>query len=98
MAYNRHGRVTSLTPGTPTQIASASTPVARVSFQAIRNNTGFVAIGGKNVRARDGEQNSRSLAVPATSAPQMRDLTNVDLADLYLDVTVANEGVVFDYD
>ena len=91
----KHGRVTSVTPGIPTQVTSVSTPVATVRFQALRNNTGYVAIGGSNVRIRDGEQNAISLAVPAASTPQMQVFTNVNLADLYIDVTVTNEGAAY---
>jgi hypothetical protein len=90
--------VTSVTPGIPTQFTSTSTPVARVLCQALTTNTGRVGIGGSNVRIRDGEQNCVSLAVPATSTPQMQEFTNVNLMDLYLDVTVAYEGVAYVYD
>jgi hypothetical protein len=95
MAYSKHGRVTSVTPGIPTQFTSTSTPVARVLCQALRANTGFVGIGGRNVRVQSGEQNCISLAVPATSTPQMQEFQNVNLMDLYLDVSVANEGVSY---
>lgn len=95
MAYSKHGRVTSPITGTPTRFTSIDTPVARVLCQALRANTGFVGIGGANVRVNTGEQNCISLAVPATSTPQMQEFTNVNLADLYLDVTVAGEGIAF---
>lgn len=95
MAYSKHGRVTSITPGIPTQFTSVSTPVARVLCQALTNNTGRIGIGGFNVRIRDGEQNCISLSVPATSTPQMQTFENVNLVDLYLDVTVANEGLAY---
>lgn len=95
MAYSKHGRVTSVTPGIPTQFTSTSTPVARVLCQALTNNTGRIGIGGSNVRIRDGEQNCISLAVPAASTPQMQEFTNVNLNELYLDVTVSGEGCAY---
>lgn len=98
MAYTKHGRVTSTIPGIPTRFTTENKPASRVLIQALRDNTGFVAVGGANVRVRNGEQNSASLAVPATSTPQMREITNVNLSDLYLDVTVANEGIAYDYE
>jgi hypothetical protein len=98
MAYSKHGRVTSVTPGIPTQVTSANTPVSRVLFQALRANTGFVGIGGRNVRVQSGEQNCISLAVPATSTPNMQTFENVNLFDLYIDVTVANEGVAYTFE
>lgn len=98
MAYTKHGRVTSQVVATPTQVVSYSLPVSKVLFQALRSNTGFVVIGGRNVRASSGEQNGVSLAVPATSTPQMQEFTNVNLMDLYIDVTVANEGVAYVYE
>jgi len=90
-----HGRVTSLAPGIPTQVSSVNKPVRRVTFQALRANTGFVALGNYGVRVQSGEQNSLSLAVPATSTPQMQTFEDVDLFDLWLDVSVANEGVAY---
>ena len=90
-----HGRVTSITPGIPTRVKDVPTPVQSVTFQALRANTGFVGIGGSNVHIQSGEQNALSLAVPATSTPQMQSFNGVDLFDLWIDVTVANEGVAY---
>lgn len=90
-----HGRATSSTPGIPTRILSAHQIVKVVTFQALRANTGFVALGNSGVRVRDGEQNAISLAVPATSTPQMQTFTDIDLYDFFLDVTVTNEGVAY---
>jgi len=67
----------------------------QVTFQALRGNTGFVGIGGYNVHVQTGEQNALSLAVPATSTPQMQTFNNVDLFDLWIDATVAGEGVAY---
>lgn len=100
MAMNEHppGRVTVQTPGTPVQLSSISTPVAVVEVQALRNNTGYCCIGGPEVRARDGEQNRISIAVPVASGPQMRTYRNTNLCKLYVDVSVAGEGIVFEYE
>jgi hypothetical protein len=69
-----------------------------VLCQALTNNTGRIGIGGPSVRIRDGEQNCISLSVPASSTAQMQTFENVNLADLYLDVTVGSEGVAFVYE
>lgn len=63
--------------------------------QALRDNTGYVAIGERGVRATDGEQNSIILAVPTgtPSQPNYFDASGLDLADVWFDATVAGEGV-----
>ena len=90
-----HGRKVVATPGYPVPLADVPTPVKWVTIQALRGNTGYAATGSRLVRAQTGELNSLSLAVPAASTPQMETYTNVDLQDVWIDASVADEGVAF---
>lgn len=89
----QHGRQIVTTIGTPVQVAPDTTTYSRVTFQALRANTGYVAIGGYGVRARNGEQNAILLLGGTTL--EMQTFSNVRLADLWVDATVANDGVAF---
>lgn len=88
-----HGRQIVTTIGTPVQIATDQTVYASVTFQALYANTGYIAIGGANVRARDGEQNA--LLIKGGTSLERHTFTNVRLSDLWMDSTVANEGVAW---
>ena len=90
-----HGRKIVVTIGQPVPLADFPTPVKWVTVQALRGNTGYVVTGSRLVRAQTGELNSLSLAVPAASPPQMETYTDIDLMDVYVDASVANEGVAF---
>ena len=88
-----HGRQIVTTIGTPVQVSSDLTTHSRITFQALYANTGYIAIGGPNVRARDGEQNA--LLLKGGTSLEMQTFLNVRLSDLWLDGTVANDGIAF---
>ena len=90
-----HGRKTVITAGQAVPLADVPTPVRWVTVQALRGNTGYVATGSRFVRAQTGELNSLSLAVPAATTPQMETYNDVDLSEVYVDASVAGEGVAF---
>lgn len=88
-----HGRNIVTTIGTPVQVSSDTTVWTKVQFQALYANTGYIAIGGPNVRARSGEQNAILLLGGTTL--EMQTFSNVRLSDLWVDATVTNDGVAF---
>ena len=88
-----HGRQIVSTPGIPVQVAYDPTVYASVTFQALFANTGYIALGGFGVRARDGEQNA--LLLKGGTSLEMQVFHNVRLWDLYMDATVANDGVAW---
>ena len=93
-----HGRCICAVPGKPVQLSNDSTVRTRIVCQALRSNTAYVGLGGFGVLIRDGEQNTISLSVPAASTPQMQEFSGVALSDIWLDATVANEGVAYVYE
>ena len=88
-----HGRQIVTTVGTPVQLSNDTTAYSRVTVQALFADTGYVAIGGPNVRASDGSQNA--LLLKGGTSLEIQTFTNVRLCDLWVDATVANEGVAF---
>lgn len=62
--------------------------VRRVDIQAMRANTGFIYIGDDSVCAESGHENGNFL-----EAKGVITLEGVNLRELFIDSTVANEGV-----
>lgn len=76
--------------GTAEALASESTAVRAVLVQALPENTGNVVVGASTVVAASATRRGICL-VPGQSVM----LRVKDLADLYVDAVVANEGVSF---
>ena len=88
-----HNRQIVTTVGTPVQVSPLTDVWSQVTFQALFANTGYVAIGGATVRASDGSQNA--LLIKGGTSLERQTFTNVRLCDLWIDATVANDGVAF---
>lgn len=82
------GRTTVSTLGFPRSLADRETPVSSVDIFALAANTGVVAIGDASVR----EQASQYSGWPLY-AGECLSFKNIDLADIWVDVAVADEGV-----
>lgn len=95
MRYGNYRR-SNIAAGTPVQLSDGPLRVSRASVYAVRANTGYICIGDANVRARDSEQNSRSVA--GGNHPEGRDFVDVDLYDLWFDATVSGEAVTVDWE
>lgn len=80
------------TPGTAEALASAETKIRAVLINALPENTGNVVVGASTVVASSGTRRGIAL-VPGGSVL----LRVKNLADLYVDAVVANEGVSFVY-
>lgn len=88
-----HNRQIVTTIGSPVQVSFITETWSQVTFQALFANTGYVAIGGPAVRAQSGEQNA--LLIKGGTSLERQVFNNVRLCDLWIDATVANDGVAF---
>lgn len=85
------GSKTVTTPGTPVRLSSSSVPCAWVSVEAYRSNTGYIAVGGSSVNAA---------AAGTGGTLEAGDPSKIAVGNLnavYIDATVAGEGVRFTY-
>lgn len=83
-------RVLVAVPGYPSALSHVPIPAARVAIQALKTNTQDVHVGASDVLAAIGSQSGIALAPGEIYTEQ-----NVDLAAIYVDSRVANEGVGF---
>lgn len=90
MATIKSGRIncTDITVAVP--LSTLSFLVRRVDIQALQTNTGFVYIGDENVLSSAGGENGVSL-----DAREILTLHEVDLADIFMVTTVADESVTY---
>lgn len=86
------GRKTVSTAGTAEAMASSSTLVDFITITAETNNTGVVTVGASTVVAAVATRRGIPL-----NAGDIIVLGGVDLAELYLDVTVNGDGVTYLY-
>jgi len=84
------GRKVTVTAGTPVRIISTKLPCSGVLFQALRSNTGIVAVGGSDVSVVAGAETSPSLVPGQTILLPVNNLNFV-----YLDSSVNGEGVTY---
>ncbi len=87
------GKQTVVTPGTAVQLAAA-TAAKWVWVQAYPANTGRIAVGGATVNASTTIGTGRGGSLAAGDSVF---LPVADLSNLYIDATVAGEGVRFTY-
>lgn len=71
-------------------LSTMSYLVRRVDIQALQTNTGFVYVGDENVLSSAGGENGVSL-----DAREVLTLHDIDLADVFIATTVADEGVTY---
>lgn len=88
------GRDTVAAAATAERILSSSTsvPVVYIDIQAETDNTGLVVIGDSGVVAALATRKGIAL-----NAGDTYRLENVDLADVYADVTVSGDGYTYVY-
>ncbi len=84
------GRKVVTTGGTREQITSTETAIAGVIIQALRSNSGNVAIGGSDVDVTAGSENGIELVAGQTETIPCRDLSLV-----WIDADNNGEGVAF---
>lgn len=84
----RSGQQTVTTVGTRVQLSTTSTSILSVTVKALEGNTGTIYVGGSNVSSSNGYELS-------SSEPVSLDVDN--LTDVYIDASVAGEGVSFIY-
>lgn len=85
------GRKTVAVAGTREQLAS-STACKSVLITALRTNTGTVVVGGSTVIAAQATRRGTPLDAGESMVVRVDNLN-----DIYLDVTVNGEGVVYTY-
>lgn len=90
MANPINGRRVVEAVGIRASLADTSTQVSRVDIQAMANNTGTIYVGGANTSAESGFENGLGL-----EAGETVNFQNCDLHEIYIDATVAGEGVTF---
>lgn len=93
-----HGRVVVVVPGKPVPLSDGSQPGKRfLVVKAIDTNTGSVTVGNRYVNASDGNYNALRLT---TLEKKLFDFSatgqTFDLAEVFVDAEVANEGIVFE--
>ncbi len=86
------GRKTVTAAGTAEPLVTNATWVEWVDVQALRGNTGYVAVGAASVVAAAGTERGTVLS-PETSIR----IQGVDLNAIYVDSEVNGEGVSFTY-
>lgn len=87
------GRTTVATAGTPVQLSGTSTNCRRVTIQAERNNTGYIAVGlSNNIDAAVGSERGAQLA-----AGDAIDVYMSNLNKIWIDSTVNGDGVTYIY-
>jgi hypothetical protein len=86
------GRRTVTAAGTAVQLTSTDTPCRLITFQAERDNTGYVAIGASTVVAAQGSERGINLA-----AGDAVDIYVNNLTQVYVDSTVNGDGVAYVY-
>jgi len=87
------GRRTVSVPGVPEPLRDTPQRFSRLMVQALWSNTVPVYVGDSNVLAAAGFEN-----FPGLPALASLDVLNGDLHDVYIDSTVAAEGVVFSWE
>lgn len=85
------GNASIVTPGVPVAIAGR-TPCKKVVLCAPSSNTGEVYVGGANVSAANGSEVGIVLLPIGMTTLEINDLSKI-----YIDATVAGEGVSFTY-
>ena len=93
------GSKTIATAGTPLQITSTSTPVSKIILQAHPDNTGLVAVGWSNAIRASGTINGPVLSAGGTltMGEGSRRQQQFDVADLWFDVSVSGEKILYLY-
>ena len=86
------GRKTVSTPATAETLVALSTLCIAVDITAERTNTGTIVVGGSSVVAASATMRG----TPLIRGQSMRININ-DLQKIYLDTTVAGDGVTFSY-
>lgn len=82
------------TVGTPVQLASDATVYSRIFCQALFTNTGYIALDKTSaVRASSGSQNAP--LIKGGTSLETWSFPNARPSDIWMDVTVANDGVAF---
>lgn len=82
------------TVGTPVQLAGDTKVYSRLFAQALFANTGYVALDKTSaVRASDGSQNAP--LIKGGTALETWSFSNVRPCDIWMDATVAGDGVAF---
>lgn len=83
------------TVGTPVQLSSDMTVWDRIDIQVLFGNTGYVVVfPASKIRASSGSQNGLLFGVGSNLERKI--YSNIRLFDLWVDATVANEGVAFE--
>ena len=89
------GRQIVTTIGTAVQLATDDTVWDSIVVQALYANTGYVVVFPfSGIRARDGEQNG--LLFKGGTTLERKAFSGVRLSELWMDATVANDGVAFE--
>lgn len=87
------GRTTVTTAGTAVQLSATDTPCRRVTVQAERDNTGFIAVGlSSSINATAGSERGGILA-----AGDAIDVYMSNLDKIYINSTVNGDGVSYIY-
>ena len=87
------GRETVDAAGTPQQLSTTSTPCRRITVQAERDNTGFIAVGlTSSIDAAAGAERGAILG-----AGEAVDVYTSNLDKVYIDATVTGDGVTYVY-
>jgi len=88
-----NGRKTVAAAGTAEALAASSTFFKTLTVQALRNNTGDIAIGGSGVIEAPGTEEGNILF----TTQSYHFAEPGDLADIFIDVATNGEGVSFIY-
>jgi hypothetical protein len=86
------GRKTVTSPGTAEKLVATATPCVAVTITALRGNTGVIQVGDASVKAAAGTQQGTPLQYLDSITLEIDDVSKI-----YIDATVANEGVAFTY-
>ena len=93
MAIMATGRKTVTAVGLPERLVGIAQPVVgRVDITALATNTGAIYVGGRDTSGVSGSENGWKLDV-VSSIGDMLTLHNQQIYDVWIDATVAGEGV-----
>ena len=85
-----------ITKGYPLPLADFPTPVSQVNVSPLTANTDFVFVGIGQDQVYAPDERGHRLRMRTESTPSIEDVLtydNVDLAEIYVDANVAEEGV-----
>lgn len=81
-------------PGTAVRLAEqASDAITSIAVQALGTNTGTIVVGASDVVAAPGTHASPTQKGIAITAGQVLSINTSDVGGVYIDATVANDGV-----